>query len=65
MIMIILIALITIIISAVIEWGVAYLLVWLASLCFGFTLKIVYVWFLWVVMIVVSGLCKSIVTVNR
>ena len=65
MILMILIALAFIIISAAIEWGVAYLLVWLASLCFGFTLKIVYVWFLWLVMIVISGICKSIVAVNK
>lgn len=65
MIIMILIALIVIIISAVIEWGVAYLLVWLASLCFGFTLKIVYVWFVWLVMVVVSSICKSMVTVSK
>lgn len=65
MIIMILIALIVIIISAVIEWGVAYLLVWLASLCFGFTLKVVYVWFVWLVMVVVSSICKSMVTVSK
>lgn len=61
----ILIALAVIIISAAIEWGVAYLLVWLASLCFGFTLKIVYVWFLWLVIIVLSGICRSTVSINK
>lgn len=61
----ILIALAVIIISAAIEWGVAYLLVWLASLCFGFTLKVVYVWFLWLVIVVLSGICKSTVTINK
>lgn len=61
----ILIILATIIISAAIEWGIAYLLIWLASLCFGFTLKVVYVWFLWLVMIVISSICKSTVTVKK
>lgn len=61
----ILIALAIMIIGAAIKWGVAYLLVWLASLCFGFTLKVVYVWFLWLVMVVLSGICKSIVTINK
>lgn len=62
---ILLITLAVIIISAAIEWGVAYLLVWLASLCFGFTLKIVYVWFLWLVIIVLSGICRSTVSINK
>ncbi len=61
----ILIALAVIIISAAIEWGIAYLLVWLASLCFGFTLKVVYVWFLWLVIVVLSGICKSTVSINK